>query len=186
MPKGCDAGHAPTFASPPPPCAILEIQPQKAPGMFAYSQNDYYCEQVALADLAHRVGTPAYVYSAQAILKNYAAYTDAFSAVRAQAAKAAQRGAPDRAGQLRKLDPRERRLLELFRRHGTATAGEIAKHLGLAQRTVVGLCRSWLKTGFLELKNPSRKSRSYRDRKSTRLNSSHLGISYAVFCLKKK
>src|SRR5437899_10404070 len=36
-----------------------------------------------------------------------------------------------------------------------------------------------------------RPGRSYpdpdsRDRKSTRLNSSHLGISYAVFCLKKK
>src|SRR5262245_50323554 len=28
--------------------------------------------------------------------------------------------------------------------------------------------------------------RIWRDRKSTRLNSSHLGISYAVFCLKKK
>src|ERR1039458_9634240 len=28
--------------------------------------------------------------------------------------------------------------------------------------------------------------RCERDRKSTRLNSSHLGISYAVFCLKKK
>src|SRR5258705_9575713 len=27
---------------------------------------------------------------------------------------------------------------------------------------------------------------SWLDRKSTRLNSSHLGISYAVFCLKKK
>src|SRR5262245_65184320 len=27
---------------------------------------------------------------------------------------------------------------------------------------------------------------SFTDRKSTRLNSSHLGISYAVFCLKKK
>src|ERR1035441_9627629 len=26
----------------------------------------------------------------------------------------------------------------------------------------------------------------FLDRKSTRLNSSHLGISYAVFCLKKK
>src|SRR5262245_62452786 len=26
----------------------------------------------------------------------------------------------------------------------------------------------------------------WRDRKSTRLNSSHLGSSYAVFCLKKK
>src|SRR5439155_3195515 len=28
--------------------------------------------------------------------------------------------------------------------------------------------------------------RSWRDRKSTRLNSSHVAISYAVFCLKKK
>src|SRR5262245_65394774 len=32
----------------------------------------------------------------------------------------------------------------------------------------------------------SRLMRLPRDRKSTRLNSSHLGISYAVFCLKKK
>src|SRR5205807_7948735 len=31
-----------------------------------------------------------------------------------------------------------------------------------------------------------RPARSLRDRKSTRLNSSHLVISYAVFCLKKK
>src|SRR5256885_12026511 len=29
-------------------------------------------------------------------------------------------------------------------------------------------------------------ARALRDRKSTRLNSSHLVISYAVFCLKKK
>src|SRR5690606_41934206 len=29
-------------------------------------------------------------------------------------------------------------------------------------------------------------ARSLRDRKSTRLNSSHVKISYAVFCLKKK
>src|SRR6266850_4030896 len=33
---------------------------------------------------------------------------------------------------------------------------------------------------------PGRRSSSWRDRKSTRLNSSHLVISYAVFCLKKK
>src|SRR5258705_9146685 len=30
------------------------------------------------------------------------------------------------------------------------------------------------------------RDRQLADRKSTRLNSSHLGISYAVFCLKKK
>src|SRR5256885_14639213 len=32
----------------------------------------------------------------------------------------------------------------------------------------------------------ARDARGLRDRKSTRLNSSHLVISYAVFCLKKK
>src|SRR2546427_7459884 len=33
---------------------------------------------------------------------------------------------------------------------------------------------------------PLRRKRGTRDRKSTRLNSSHSQISYAVFCLKKK
>src|SRR5436853_7591924 len=33
---------------------------------------------------------------------------------------------------------------------------------------------------------PFPRSAGLLDRKSTRLNSSHLGISYAVFCLKKK
>src|SRR5262245_63138597 len=37
----------------------------------------------------------------------------------------------------------------------------------------------------LALSAPSQESEGI-DRKSTRLNSSHLGISYAVFCLKKK
>src|SRR5205814_4610876 len=39
--------------------------------------------------------------------------------------------------------------------------------------------------GFGPSAAPTIPSRSV-DRKSTRLNSSHLGISYAVFCLKKK
>src|SRR5262245_33539543 len=35
------------------------------------------------------------------------------------------------------------------------------------------------------LRMPNYEELRHRDRKSTRLNSSHLGISYAVFCLKK-
>jgi diaminopimelate decarboxylase len=46
--------------------------------LFLYSGNDLYCEGAALADVAARVGTPAYVYSAQAILDNYRAYDEAF------------------------------------------------------------------------------------------------------------
>src|SRR6266496_2341115 len=41
--------------------------------------------------------------------------------------------------------------------------------------------RSWPCLG-----GPARQSRRAGDRKSTRLNSSHVEISYAVFCLKKK
>src|SRR5437899_11910659 len=44
-------------------------------------------------------------------------------------------------------------------------------------------CRSSASRGVLSL---CLDIRDIRDRKSTRLNSSHLGISYAVFCLKKK
>src|SRR5688572_32515291 len=38
----------------------------------------------------------------------------------------------------------------------------------------------------LAVGQPPRSRRPARDRKSTRLNSSHSQISYAVFCLKKK
>ena len=49
--------------------------------MFSYSGNDLYCEQVPLADLAARVGTPAFVYSSQAILCNYQAYDESLGAL---------------------------------------------------------------------------------------------------------
>src|SRR5438045_4814841 len=40
--------------------------------------------------------------------------------------------------------------------------------------------------GGVRGERPVRRGGAVGDRKSTRLNSSHLGISYAVFCLKKK
>src|SRR5438477_6411034 len=49
--------------------------------------------------------------------------------------------------------------------------------------------RAWLDPRNVDLPTLKRFIRPYpaeRDRKSTRLNSSHMSISYAVFCLKKK
>src|SRR5438477_8585497 len=45
-----------------------------------------------------------------------------------------------------------------------------------------------LTVGLLACYFPARQEQQWqqRDRKSTRLNSSHMSISYAVFCLKKK
>src|SRR2546426_7366050 len=54
--------------------------------------------------------------------------------------------------------------------------------------TLLSCCRTKLRT-LSGLKPPANKylrSVFSLDRKSTRLNSSHLVISYAVFCLKKK
>lgn len=87
---------------------------------------------------------------------------DAFSAVRVQAARAVQRDAQDVSPLLRQLDPRQRRILELFRDHGIVTNAEIAAHLRLSPRTVTGLCRQWVSQGFLDVHDPSRKGRSYR------------------------
>src|SRR5438552_13855983 len=49
-----------------------------------------------------------------------------------------------------------------------------------------GRSTSWCRTSRPEGRRSSRLSPQMRDRKSTRLNSSHQIISYAVFCLKKK
>src|SRR5258707_11335014 len=47
-------------------------------------------------------------------------------------------------------------------------------------------CLATAETRVQALPACSRALRAGRDRKSTRLNSSHANISYAVFCLKKK
>ena len=41
---------------------------------FEYRADELYCEQVPLAEIVERVGTPAYVYSTRSILENYNAY----------------------------------------------------------------------------------------------------------------
>ena len=43
-----------------------------------YRDQTLYCEDVALADIARREGTPSYVYSRAAILENFRAYQEAF------------------------------------------------------------------------------------------------------------
>src|SRR5439155_8160483 len=44
----------------------------------------------------------------------------------------------------------------------------------------------WLETERARNEEPSEHVSAIQDRKSTRLNSSHVATSYAVFCLKKK
>jgi Fic family protein len=88
---------------------------------------------------------------------------DALGAVRARAADAAATGTgTDDSAALRRLDPRKRLLLELFRSAGTTTTAAMAAHLALSPRTVNSLVPRWIEDGFLEIADASRRSRSYR------------------------
>jgi diaminopimelate decarboxylase len=42
-----------------------------SPASFHYRNGDFYCDEVSLASIAERFGTPAYVYSQSTILRNY-------------------------------------------------------------------------------------------------------------------
>src|SRR2546430_5890050 len=54
------------------------------------------------------------------------------------------------------------------------------------RRKVKGIGSVWILSSRIFPRRGNRTSDSRSDRKSTRLNSSHSQISYAVFCLKKK
>ena len=134
-----------------------------------YSLEEYYARNLSGYYEAIAAG-PFHNYyfgRAEADVTGFVAYfcrgmAESFTAVRNQAVQAARRTVPDQSALLRQIDPRERRLLTLFRTQGTATAAEIATHLALTPRTVVGLCRGWVASGFLVIQNPARKNRSYR------------------------
>src|SRR5262245_64199405 len=76
----------------------------------------------------------------------------------------------------------------LFRSHKAPSikVAEAAKVIENAQRDLNIAFMNELSAIFQELDIDTKDVHESEDRKSTRLNSSHLGISYAVFCLKKK
>src|SRR3712207_7309338 len=70
--------------------------------------------------------------------------------------------------------------LPILRRRGTGLVAALVVSIGLslALRYLVQVVFGGRSQSFADYQN--------QDRKSTRLNSSHANISYAVFCLKKK
>jgi Fic family protein len=63
---------------------------------------------------------------------------------------------------LRTLDPKKRKVLELFQSFAIVTAAQIGQLFGFKPRTSAQLCKDWVEEGFLRVVNPSNKNRSYR------------------------
>lgn len=133
-----------------------------------YSLDEHYAKNLAAYYTALSIGHHNYYEGrADADLTGFVSYfctgmDDAFGKIRAAALKVGASAQLPKANILRELDPRQRRLLALYHRQGSATSEEMAKSLKLSHRTVVALCREWVASGFLEVQNPSRKARSYR------------------------
>src|SRR3712207_8018674 len=66
------------------------------------------------------------------------------------------------------------------------TQQQLADSLLVTKGNIAQLLDRMQKRGLIERRPQGRINRLFLDRKSTRLNSSHANISYAVFCLKKK
>lgn len=136
-----------------------------------YSLDEHYARDLEGYYAALTVGPSHnyYIGRAEADITGFVDYfcqsmAAALASIRSRAAesKVVTADARDDSGELRRLDPRRRLLLGLFRDRLTATTPEMADHLGLSARTVGALTRQWVADGFLEVHDPSRKSRSYR------------------------
>ncbi|MDX8431595.1 MAG: Fic family protein [Candidatus Algichlamydia australiensis] len=62
---------------------------------------------------------------------------------------------------LRKLDPKQRKVLELFETSEEVKTSLIAELFSFSPRTARQLCQKWVETGFFEIANPSNKNRTY-------------------------
>ncbi|GAA1021429.1 hypothetical protein Aple_073850 [Acrocarpospora pleiomorpha] len=137
-----------------------------------YSLEEHYARDLMAYYAALTVG-PSHNYylgRAEADITGFVGFfcvsmADALGAVRVRVTEAQAGGAVsgrDDSAALRQLDPRARRLLELFRDHGIVTGAQIASHLGLSPRTVAPLARRWVQDGLLEIHGSARKTRSYQ------------------------
>lgn len=71
------------------------------------------------------------------------------------------KGSKDQSDKLKKLDPRQRKVLGLFQEFEVITAKQIGELFGFKARTSAQLCKNWVESGFLEIFDFSNKGRKY-------------------------
>jgi Fic family protein len=134
-----------------------------------YSLEEYYARNLGAYYEALSIG-PSHNYylgRAEADITEWVQYfcggaADSFENVRKRASEAAGTGVEDSSPGLRKLDPRQRKALELFRHSDAITSRDIANLFTLSQRAARNLLAGWVEQGFLLVADPAKKSRKYR------------------------
>jgi MarR-like DNA-binding transcriptional regulator SgrR of sgrS sRNA len=84
-----------------------------------------------------------------------------FVAAREEVLRLSHEKPPAEPDLLRRLDPRARAVLALFAHQDRITAPEVARLLGLSDRTARLLLKKWTEEGWLVVADPSRRGRVY-------------------------
>jgi Fic family protein len=134
-----------------------------------YSLEEYYARDLKGYYSALTVG-PSHNYymgRADADITQWVSYfiegmAASFDKVHVQTKAEAESGAKDQSGLLRRLNPRQRKALALFRESVELTGKDVAGLFGFQARAAARLCQDWITDGFIEVADPSKKARKYR------------------------
>jgi Fic family protein len=133
-----------------------------------YSLEEYYARNLGGYYEALTIGTAHnyYMGRAECDITKWVDYfcqgvAESFENVQKRAQEAAATGAQDQSLLLRRLDPRQRRSLELFRQSDTITSHDVEHLFAISQRAARNILSGWVEDGFVIVAHPSKKSRKY-------------------------
>ena len=134
-----------------------------------YSLEEYYAKNLIAYYRAISIG-PSHNYYFGRAESDITAWIEyfvsgmafAFEKVVHQMIDTQNKGKKDHSALIRTLDPKQRKALELFQNFETITSNQIGELFGFQTRTSATLCKKWIEAGFLEIADPSKKTRKYK------------------------
>ena len=134
-----------------------------------YSLEEYYAKNLRAYYRALSIG-PSHNYyfgRAESNITEWIEYfisgmAFAFEKVVNQMADSQYKNKRDYSTLMRTLDPKQRKVLELFQNHKVIISKQIGEIFGFKSRTNSALCKKWVKAGFLEIVDHSNKARKYK------------------------
>jgi Fic family protein len=133
-----------------------------------YSLEEYYARDLGhyYEALSIRPSHNYYEGRADADITKWVEYfcqgmADSFENVRRRTSEAAGSGKSDQSKALRKLDPRQRKALELFQDSNVITSRDLEALFRISQRASRNLLSAWVIDGFVVVADPTKKTRKY-------------------------
>jgi Fic family protein len=134
-----------------------------------YSLEEYYARNLGAYYESINIGDSHnyYIGRAEAVINKWIEYfiegmVFSFEKVLKYMIESDKKGISDQSNLIRKLDPKQRKVLELFQDFENITSRQIGELFGFKPRTCAALCFKWVKNGFLVISDPSNKGRKYK------------------------